>query len=163
MQGAGRVNMIDELGSSNITTESVNYQVTKFILKVYFTVVSKWKGLMRLEQDNTTKLKRKQRKLNSAHQLSKFFKLIIECILWIKIYRNVTHVYLVGCVNRKLELSSLCCMNVIVASVNKQTSQVQLTKNSLNSKNNSYWQWQTETTEFCCRKNKYGVVRHWFW
>ena len=81
MQGAGRVNIIDELGSSNITTESVNYEVTKFILKVYFTVVSKWKGLMRLEQDNTTKLKRKQRKLNSAHQLSKFFKLIIECIL----------------------------------------------------------------------------------
>ena len=56
-----------ELGSSNITVESVNYEVTKFILKVYFTVVRKWKGLMRLERDNTIKLKRKQRKFNSVH------------------------------------------------------------------------------------------------
>ena len=34
-------NMMVELGSSNITTESVNYEVTKFILKGYFTVVRK--------------------------------------------------------------------------------------------------------------------------
>ena len=60
-------NMMAELGSSNITVESVNYEVTKFILKVYFTVVRKWKGLMRLERDNTIKLKRKQRKFNSVH------------------------------------------------------------------------------------------------
>ena len=70
MHGVGRVNMIDELGSSNITTEPVNYEVTKFILKVYFTVVRKWKGLMRLERDNTMKLKRKQRKFNSANSSS---------------------------------------------------------------------------------------------
>ena len=49
--------MIVELGSSNITIESVNYEVTKFILNVYFTVVRKWKGLIRLERDNTMKLK----------------------------------------------------------------------------------------------------------
>ena len=40
--------MITELGLSN-TTESVNFEVTKFILKGYFTAVRKWKGLMRLE------------------------------------------------------------------------------------------------------------------
>ena len=31
-------NMIVESGSSNITTESVNYKVKKFILKDYFTI-----------------------------------------------------------------------------------------------------------------------------
>ena len=41
--------MITELGLSNITTESVNFEVTKLILKGYFTAVRKWKGLMRLE------------------------------------------------------------------------------------------------------------------
>ena len=60
-------NMIVELSSSNITTEPVNYEVTKFILKGFFTVLRKWKGLMRLERDNTMKLKRKQRKFSSAH------------------------------------------------------------------------------------------------
>ena len=60
-------NMIVELSSSNITTEPVNYEVTKFIFKGYFTVVRKWKGLLRLERDNTMKLKQKQRKFNSAH------------------------------------------------------------------------------------------------
>ena len=65
--GITTFNMIVELGSSNITTESVNYEVTKSILKVYFTVVRKWKELMRLERDKTMKLKRKQRKFNSAH------------------------------------------------------------------------------------------------
>ena len=65
--GLGRERVKVELGSSNITTESVNYEVAKFILKGYFTVVRKWKGLMRLERDNTMKLKRKQRKFNSAH------------------------------------------------------------------------------------------------
>ena len=35
-----------ELGSTNITTESVNYEATKFLLIGYFTVVRKWKGLM---------------------------------------------------------------------------------------------------------------------
>ena len=68
--GITTFNMIVELGSSNITTESVNYEVTKFILKVYFTVVRKWKELMRLERDKTMKLKRKQRKLNSANSSS---------------------------------------------------------------------------------------------
>ena len=68
--GITTFNMIVELGSSNITTESVNYDVTKFILKVYFTVVRKWKELMRLERDKTMKLKRKQRKLNSANSSS---------------------------------------------------------------------------------------------
>ena len=53
--GITTFNMIVELGSSNITTESVNYEVTKFILKIYFTVVRKWKGLMRLDRDNTMK------------------------------------------------------------------------------------------------------------
>ena len=62
--GITTFNIIVELGSSNITTESVNYEVTKFILKVYFTVVRKWKELMRLERDKTMKLKRKQRKFN---------------------------------------------------------------------------------------------------
>ena len=42
-------NMIAELSSSNITKEPVNYEVTKFILKGYFTVSRKWKGLMRIE------------------------------------------------------------------------------------------------------------------
>ena len=65
--GITTFNMIVELGSSNITTESVNYEVTKFILKIYFIVVRKWKGLMKLDRDNTMKLKRKQRKFNSAH------------------------------------------------------------------------------------------------
>ena len=41
--------MIAELGLSNITTESVNFEVTKFIPKGYFTAVRKWKGLIRLE------------------------------------------------------------------------------------------------------------------
>ena len=50
-----------------LTTEPVNYEVTKFILKCYFAIVRKWKGLMRLERDNTMKLKRKQRKFNSAN------------------------------------------------------------------------------------------------
>ena len=65
--GITTFNMIVELSLSNITTESVNYEVTKFIFKGYFTVVRKWKGLMRLERDNTMKLKQKQRKFNSAH------------------------------------------------------------------------------------------------
>ena len=55
--GIKTFNVIVELGSSNITIESVNYEVTKFILNVYFTVVRKWKGLIRLERDNTMKLK----------------------------------------------------------------------------------------------------------
>ena len=65
--GITTFNMIVELGSLNITTESVNYEVKKFFLKGYFTVAQKWKGLMRLERDNTMKLKRKQRKFNSSH------------------------------------------------------------------------------------------------
>ena len=59
--GITTFNIIVELGSSNITAESVNYEVTKLILKVYFTIVRKWKGLIRLERHKTTKLKRKQR------------------------------------------------------------------------------------------------------
>ena len=55
--GIKTFNVIVELGSSNITIESVNYEVTKFILNVYFTVVRKWKGLIRLERDNKMKLK----------------------------------------------------------------------------------------------------------
>ena len=51
--------MIVELGSLNIITYSVNNEVTKFI-KIMFTVVRKWKGLLRLERDNTMKLKRKE-------------------------------------------------------------------------------------------------------
>ena len=55
--GIKTFNVIVELGSSNITIESVNYEVTKFILNIYFTVVRKWKGLIRLERDNKMKLK----------------------------------------------------------------------------------------------------------
>ena len=65
--GITTFNMIAELGLSNITTESVNFEVTKFVPKGYFTAVRKWKGLMRLEWDNTVKLKRKQRTFNSAN------------------------------------------------------------------------------------------------
>ena len=65
--GITSFNMIVELGSSNIVTESVNYEVTKIFSQVYFTVIKKWKGLMRQEQDNKMKLKRKQRKFNLAH------------------------------------------------------------------------------------------------
>ena len=57
LSGITTFNMIVELGLSKITTESVNYEVTKFILEVYFTVVRKWKRLMRLERNNAMKLK----------------------------------------------------------------------------------------------------------
>ena len=57
--GITSFNMIVELGSLNIITYSVNNEVTKFI-KIMFTVVRKWKGLLRLERDNTMKLKRKE-------------------------------------------------------------------------------------------------------
>ena len=41
-------NMIVELGSSNIITESAKNEVTKFIQR-YVTVVKTWKGLLRQE------------------------------------------------------------------------------------------------------------------
>ena len=46
--------MTVELGSSNIKTESVKNEVTKFIQR---RVVMKWKGLLRLVRDNTMKFK----------------------------------------------------------------------------------------------------------
>ena len=60
-------NMIFQLNSTNITTESVNYEVTKFIFRVSFAVVRKSKGLMRLKRDKTMKLNQKEKKFNSAH------------------------------------------------------------------------------------------------
>ena len=44
--GITSFNIIVELGSTNITTESVNYEATKFFIIGSFTVVRKWKGLM---------------------------------------------------------------------------------------------------------------------
>ena len=60
-------NMIFELSSTNITTESVNYEVIKFIFRVSFAVVRKSKGLMRPKRDKTMKLNRTEKKFNSAH------------------------------------------------------------------------------------------------
>ena len=47
--GITTFNIVIELGSTNITTGSVNYEATKFFLIGYFTVLRKWKGLMRPE------------------------------------------------------------------------------------------------------------------
>ena len=44
--------MIVKLDLSNIITEAVNNKVTN-LSKSMFTVLRKWKGLLRLEWDNT--------------------------------------------------------------------------------------------------------------
>ena len=69
--------------------------------------------LLRLYWDNTTKIKRKQQKALFNTLNKQIFNFIIGCIVLIRTYVSMIHGYLVGNMNKKLELSSLCGISVI--------------------------------------------------
>ena len=97
-----------ELASSNIKTESLNNEVTKFIQR-YVYRAKEMEGIIetRLRQYNEIKMKTTQAILLDPNSLTQHIKQAnIQAYYWVHcmINKSVIHIYLVGKVKWKLEL-----------------------------------------------------------